>query len=80
MRWMCQIVVDQKCHHEFFQAGTVQVRYNEERGDHITSMYMKSVDEKPDEKRTGKNNVNEMIFNGNFEYQIYPPRRGSKSS
>ena len=43
-------------------------------------MYMKSVDETIDEKLTGKHKVNEMVFNGNFEYPIYSPCRGSKSS
>ena len=41
---------------------------------------MKSVDETIDVKLTGNQKVNEMVFNGNFEYPIYSPRRGSKSS
>ena len=80
LRWMCQIVIDHMYEYKDYQSGTVQVRYNEQRGEHITSLYMKSNNEKPNEKRVGKNNVNEMVFNGNFEYEIYSPRRGSKSS
>ena len=80
LRWMCQIHIEQEYQHKIFQAGTVQMRYNDERGEHITSMYMKSVDETIDEKLTGKHKVNEMVFNGNFEYPIYLPKRGSKSS
>ena len=80
LRWMCQIVVEKEYQHKIFQAGTVQMRYNDERGEHITSMYMKSVDETIDEKLTGRHQVNEMVFNGNFEYPIYSPGRGSKLS
>ena len=35
LRWMCQILIEKEYQHNFFQAGTVQLRYNDERGEHL---------------------------------------------